>query len=430
MLFFYQIGIKLYVLLIKISSLFNSKAKLWLKGRKKVLQSIHSDIYPFQSYAWFHFASLGEFEQGVPVLQLIKENKPEYKIIITFFSPSGYEARKNSKLADHVYYLPVDTPENAREFVRMIDPKLAVFTKYEYWYYYFKELHDKKIPLYIISGIFRKQQNYFKWYGGLNRKTLAFVDHFFVQDIESKQLLASLNYTNVTVSGDTRFDRVAENASSPKKFPLIEAFCGSKTIGIAGSTWPVDEKLIVDLVKNYPEWKFIIAPHEIAENRITDLINSLPTGKTVRYSAFLNDFKKPVIHSKPEDIELDAAIRNTPYSILIIDNIGMLSSLYQYGHVAYIGGGFGAGIHNTLEAAVFGLPLIFGPKYQKFREAIDLIALNAAFPVSDAREMLASFVYLQDNQKLAECGNAAKKYVYSHTGASSLIIDHLLEHDI
>lgn len=395
-----------------------------------MLQRIHSEIHPFQSYAWFHFASLGEFEQGVPVLQLIKENKPQYKIIITFFSPSGYEARKNSKLADHVYYLPVDTPENARELVRLINPKLAVFTKYEYWYYYFKELHDKKIPLYIISGIFRKQQNYFKWYGSLNRKTLAFVDHFFVQDIESKQLLASLNYTNVTVSGDTRFDRVAENASSPKKFPLIEAFCGSKKIGIAGSTWPVDEKLIIDLVKNYPEWKFIIAPHEIAENRITDLINSLPTGKTVCYSAFLNDFKKPVIHSKPEDIELDAAIHNTPYSILIIDNIGMLSSVYQYGHVAYIGGGFGAGIHNTLEAAVFGLPLIFGPKYQKFREAIDLIALNAAFPVSDAREMLASFVYLQDNQKLAECGNAAKNYVYSHTGASSLIIDHLLEHDI
>ena len=292
------------------------------------------------------------------------------KTVITFFSPSGFEIRKNSPFADAVYYLPLDTANNARTFIDAIQPKMAIFTKYEYWYHFFNELHGRKIPLYIISGIFRPNQVFFKWYGGLHRKMLGFVTRFFVQDEDSKQLLQTLNISNVTISGDTRFDRVWANAQQPKSIPAINEFKNGHKLFIAGSTWPQDEQLLVAaLVKSHAHWKFIFAPHEISEEKINNLVSSLPVN-TIKYSQLTT-------HNSTL----------TTHQTLIIDNIGMLSSLYQYGDIADIVGGFGVGIHNTLEAAAFGLPVIFGPNYSKFKEANDLVALEAGFSISNEEEL-------------------------------------------
>jgi len=354
---------------------------------------------------WFHFASLGEFEQGRPVLEQMRALHPGNKVVVTFFSPSGYEIRQNTPLADAVYYIPLDTPANARRFIDTLQPKMAVFTKYEYWYHFFNETHRCGIPLYVISAIFRPEQVFFKWYGGLHRKMLAFVTHFFVQDDRSRQLLLPLSINNVTVSGDTRFDRVWANAQQPKAVPAIAAFINSHKVFIAGSTWPHDEQLIARLVSQYPGWKFIIAPHEISEEKIQKLISILPEG-SIRYSQLTT--------------------HHSPLTILIIDNIGMLSSLYQYGDIAYIGGGFGAGIHNTLEAAAFGLPVIFGPEYSKFKEAHDLIDLQAGFSINDAEGLTAVTNNLVNDQTFYNSASQkAKEYVGAHTGATAAIIKHI-----
>jgi 3-deoxy-D-manno-octulosonic-acid transferase len=326
-------------------------------------------VQQLKSSIWFHFASLGEFEQGRPVLEAVKKDYPQHPIVVTFFSPSGYEPRKNTPLADAVYYLPLDRAANAQKFINTINPVMAIFTKYEYWYHFFNELHKQHVPLYIISGIFRPGQVFFKWYGGLHRKMLKMVTWFFVQDIPSKHLLHDAGITNVTISGDTRFDRVWANARQPKSLKYVAEFKNNQKLFIAGSTWPADEKLIADLVTQYPDWKFIIAPHEIGEDKISGLVNLLPKETTVRFS----------------QINTLSALHTT----LIIDNIGMLSSLYQYADIAYIGGGFGAGIHNTLEAAAFGMPVIFGPKYDKFKEARDLVELKAGFSINNQEELNA-----------------------------------------
>jgi len=403
MLLLYNTAIRLYFFIIWLLSPFNKKAKLWLSGRK------NRALIRYQQSVWFHFASLGEFEQGRPVLERLRQLNPSDKIVITFFSPSGYEIRKNTPLADAVYYLPLDTPRNAREFIDAIQPKMAVFTKYEYWYHFFNELHVRGVPLYVISGIFRPGQVFFKWYGGLHRKMLSFVTHFFVQDERSEQLLRDIGINNVTVSGDTRFDRVWANAQGPKAIPGIEAFKNGRKLFIAGSTWPDDEKMIAAIVNDYPEWKFIIAPHEIDEEKINKLTDLLPAGSTVRYSEISN---------------LKSQISNLP--ALDIDNIGMLSSLYQYGDIAYIGGGFGAGIHNTLEAAAFGLPVIFGPNYSKFKEARDLVALQAGFSIIDETELKAIVRELVSNEAFYKLASKRIKiYVEEHTGATRAIVDHI-----
>ena len=399
MLLLYNAGVRSYFLTIYFASFFNSKAKLWINGRKRaVTESSEKCI-------WFHFASLGEFEQGRPVLEELRKLHPNKKITITFFSPSGYEIRKNTPLANEVYYLPLDTAKNARDFIKAINPEIAIFTKYEYWYHYFNELNEREIPLYVISGIFRTGQVFFKWYGALHRQMLGFVDHFFVQDESSKQLLQNINVNNVTVSGDTRFDRVWANAQQPKALSLIADFVGQSKVFIAGSTWPDDEKLIAQLVANYPDWKFIIAPHEIGEDKIKGLVDLLPKDNTTTYS------KLTTHHSS-----LNA-------QILIIDNIGMLSSLYQYGHIAYIGGGFGAGIHNTLEAAAFGLPVIFGPNYQKFKEARDIITLKAGFSINNEAELKTIVdTLINDGSFYAYATKQVKIYVQQNTGATGIII--------
>lgn len=398
MLLLYNLGVRVYYLLIHFFSLFNKKAALWINGRRDV------NYTPFKQCIWFHFASLGEFEQGRPVLEQVRTAYPQSKIVITFFSPSGFEIRKNTPLADAIYYLPLDTAQNASEFINNINPTLAIFTKYEYWYHYFNELHNQQVPLYIISGIFRPKQVFFKWYGSLHRRMLSFVSHFFVQDEQSKQLLQSININNVTVSGDTRFDRVWANAQNPKPLPEIAEFKNGQKTFIAGSTWPADEELIAALVTQYPDWKFIIAPHEISEEKINKLTGLLPENSTTRFSQ----------------------ISNLTSQILIIDNIGMLSSLYQYGDIAFIGGGFGAGIHNTLEAAAFGLPVIFGPNYDRFKEARDLITIGAGFSVNDEgglKKVVSALI--TDTGFYEDTHRKAADYVANNIGATKAIMGYI-----
>ena len=403
MLLIYKIGIRFYFLAIYLTSFFNKKARLWINGRKDLA------FLRCSGSIWFHFASLGEFEQGRPVLEQIRDLFPGNKIVITFFSPSGYEVRKHTPLADAVYYLPLDTEKNARQFLDAIQPKLAIFTKYEYWYYFFHEMHQRNIPLYIISGIFRPGQVFFKWYGGLHRKILGFVTYFFVQDERSKNLLRGIGINNAGVSGDTRFDRVWANAQHPKPVSYITEFKNGHKIFIAGSTWAPDEKLVAALAGRYPGWKFIIAPHEISEEKIKTLVDLLPENSSIRYSQLTTH------HSLL-----------TPHQILIIDNIGMLSLLYQYADIAYIGGGFGAGIHNTLEAAAFGLPVIFGPNYEKFKEAHDLVALKAGFSIEDESGLKAiTGVLVNDEAFYNLTCYKLKHYVKEHTGSTAAILNHI-----
>lgn len=402
MRFLYNIGIYLYTFIIRVVSVKNKKAAEWINGRKGLLKLIESSLKKDKSYIWFHFASLGEFEQGRPVLEGIKATQSTAALVITFFSPSGYEVRKDYPLADHVFYLPVDTQSNAKEFIRLLNPSMAVFTKYEYWYYYFEELHNQNIPLYMISGIFRKEQTFFKWYGSLQRKMLSRVSHFFVQNEESKSLLHKIGINKVTVSGDTRFDRVEFNAIYPVENILISNYSSGKHVFIGGSTWPEDEKLIANLYQTYTDWTFIIAPHEINPQRIEETMKIFPDA--MKYS------------------QLNAS-ETQNLRVLIIDNIGILSSLYQYATIAYIGGGFGVGIHNTLEAAAFGLPVIFGPNYQRFNEAVELLEVGGAFSIKDKQDLESSMKLLVQDDFRKESGVKAQKYVQEHTGATQMILN-------
>jgi len=403
MLLIYNFGIHVYYFIAIIASSFNAKAKAWVNGRKE------QKVTAFKKSIWFHFASLGEFEQGRPVLEAVKAQYPNHPIVVTFFSPSGYEIRKNTPLADGVYYLPLDTQANALAFIATVNPVAVIFTKYEYWYHYFNQLHQQQVPLYVISAIFRPQQIFFKWYGTLHRKMLIKATRLFVQDENSKQLLNTIGITNTLVSGDTRFDRVYANALHPKALTLIQTFKNNQPVFIAGSTWPADEELIIDLIQHHPGWKFIIAPHEIPEEKISKLISQLPAGKMARYSGIAG---------------LQTPLQN--YQVLVIDNIGMLSSLYQYGEIAYIGGGFGAGIHNTLEAAAFGLPVIFGPNYSRFKEARELLAAQAGFSINDGAQLLAiANRLITDEPYRKQAGAIAASFVAQGKGATEVILSNI-----
>ncbi|SKB62223.1 3-deoxy-D-manno-octulosonic acid transferase [Daejeonella lutea] len=404
MLFLYDFGIRVYYFLVLLASLKNKKARAWIEGRKNVFNRIFSLIDPSREHAWFHFASLGEFEQGRPVLEEFKAHYPGISIIITFFSPSGYQIRKDYDGADHVFYLPLDTRANAKKFIKLVNPAIAIFTKYEYWFHYFDELQANKIPLYIISGLFRPDQPFFKWYGSLHRNMLHKVSHFFVQNKESKNLLSGLGLNNVSVNGDTRFDRVVKNISEVTEVPIVRDFCSGSKVFIAGSTWPQDELLIASLTSKFPDWKFIIAPHEVDPAHIRSIEKFFPNS-----------------------VKLSKQKVNTSEQVLIIDNIGMLSSLYQYADLAYIGGGFGVGIHNTQEAAGFGMPVIFGPNYKKFQEAKDLIVSGAFFPISTEDDLVDRMEYLQDEDVRIKLGAIAKDYVLSKAGATKIILEYLKE---
>ncbi len=407
MRFLYDLGILIYGLLLRVFALFNAKAKLLVDGRDGLLQHIEQSVEKGQQYIWFHFASLGEFEQGRSVMEQIKSRHPQEKIIVTFFSPSGYEIRKNSPLADHVFYLPADTASNARRFIDIINPKLAIFTKYEYWYHYFKELDKRKIRLLMISAIFRENQVFFKQYGGFFRSILKKVSYFFTQNIESVNMLKWIGITKAGLAGDTRFDRVVELPKEHKLIPEAQTFAGTEDILVAGSTWPADEALLKVLLENNKDLKAIIAPHEIHKDHIDAMLKLFP--HALLFSKF-NTYTDQQI----------AASRQ-----LIIDNIGMLSSLYHYGRMAYIGGGFGAGIHNTLEAATYGMPVIFGPKYEKFQEAIDLMEIGAGFSISNEQELQDVYNALCISEKLVQASIAAKNYVQQRSGATQIIMKYL-----
>lgn len=402
MLFLYDLGIRFYYLLILVISPLNKKANRWLSGRKNIFQHIKNVVKNDSHPIWFHFASLGEFEQGRPVLETVKQRYPNQSIIVTFFSPSGYEVRNNYELADHVFYLPLDTKKNATRFIKIIKPDAAIFTKYEYWYHYFNQLQRNNIPLLLISGLFRTNQPFFKWYGGLHRKMLSKVSHFFVQNKQSRELLTGINIKNVSVTGDTRFDRVIKNSANVQNIPMLDNFLQNSRVFIAGSTWVPDEEIILPLTSLYPDWKFIIAPHEVHPPRISQL--EVMFTDCVKYSE-LNDLSQ--------------------HQVLIVDNIGMLSALYQYGDIAYIGGGFGQGIHNTQEAAAFGLPVIFGPRYRKFREALELVEAGAFFPVRNSEEITTVMQTLTVPEETKRCGDLARAYIMANAGATDLIMDYL-----
>lgn len=400
----YSLAIWLYSMGIVFSSLFNKKAKLWLDGRKDILKKIIESVNPGEQIIWFHAASLGEFEQGRPLMEAIRNQFPEFKILLTFFSPSGYEIRKNYQGADYIFYLPLDSVKNASEFIESINPVKVFFVKYEFWYYYLKMLNKKKIPVYLISAIFRENQVFFKWYGSWYRKILAYFDHIFVQNDESLNLLSKYSLTHISKSGDTRFDRVAEISKQTKTIDIAEKFCDNKTVVICGSTWDKDEEILIRYINHSNDSiKFIIAPHEIQTTHIQRIVAGLK--------------KQYILFSEANHANI------TDKQVLIINNIGMLSSLYQYGHWAYIGGGFGVGIHNILEAAAFNLPVVFGPNYHKFKEAVDLIRLKGAFCIKDFAELAVVFNDLSsDKEKRQYSGNIAGKYVVKNQGAASRIM--------
>jgi len=408
--FFYNIFLLFFRSGITIASLWNHKARLWLNGRKNVFEKLESEIGSFKSdIIWIHCSSLGEFEQGRPVIEKIKTEYPGYRLLLTFFSPSGYEIRKNYQGVDWVFYLPLDSKTNAGKFLDIVNPALVVFVKYEYWYYYLSLCKKRSIPLLMVSAIFRKSQPFFKWYGGLYRNMLKCFFHFFVQDEDSKILLQNLKIKNVTIAGDTRFDRVIDVRQSFKPLPEIDHFCGSSKIFVAGSTWPNDEKIISVLSSCFPELKIIIAPHEIHEEHLHSLNEIFPDA--MLYSQLKNNYS-PSSNSH----------------CLIIDNIGMLSKLYHYASITYIGGGFDKGIHNVLEAAVFGKPVIFGPGFEKFKEAKELIKSGGGFSII-SKEELSSIVkkLLDENDFLLTSSSASKNYVFNNKGASDKILHFIYE---
>ncbi|NPD46157.1 MULTISPECIES: 3-deoxy-D-manno-octulosonic acid transferase [unclassified Lentimicrobium] len=400
----YSFGVFFYGLLIRLASLWNAKAKLWLIGRKDVLSRIENDLKNNDSnIVWIHSASLGEFEQGRPLIESLKQKYPELKIFLTFFSPSGYEIRKDYPLADYIYYLPEDTVSNARQFVKLVTPQIAVFIKYEYWYNYMNELNNAEIPQIFISGIFRPKQPFFKFYGGWFLNHLKNVEHFFVQNEDSVQLLKKSGIDSVSKSGDTRFDRVAEITAKVEANAIVEEFKNDRKLFLGGSTWSPDEQIIKGLHVQQPGLKIIIAPHLIDENHIQQIEELFPN--SIRYSK-----------------AKDASLKEIP--VLIIDNMGMLSSLYQYANFAMIGGGFGVGIHNTLEAATFGMPIFIGPNYQKFQEAKDLLRLGVVNVVHDAAELnQAVSVLLDDVEKWNTIALQSKQYVESNIGATQMILE-------
>lgn len=403
---FYNFGIYIYSLLIHLLAPFSRKPRKMMKGHWIVYELLRQQKEDGAKYIWFHAASLGEFEQGRPLIEKIRERYPEYKILLTFFSPSGYEVRKNYKGADIVCYLPLDKPRNVNKFLDIIQPCMAFFIKYEFWKNYLDELHKRNIPVYSISSIFRKEQIFFKWYGGTYRKVLANFDQLFVQNETSKRFLSKIGINKVTVVGDTRFDRVLEIRQEAKDLPLVEAFKGNSMTIVAGSSWQPDEDLFIEYFNTHPDIKLIIAPHVIDENHLVEIISKL---------------KRPYVrYSKANEQN----VRNA--DCLIIDGFGLLSSIYRYGEIAYVGGGFGVGIHNILEAAVYGIPVIFGPKYHKFMEAKQLLEENGAFSIKNYEELSQLLdKMISDTEYLKEVGANADNYVRKNLGASEKILDQI-----
>ncbi|HPS03868.1 MAG TPA: glycosyltransferase N-terminal domain-containing protein [Tenuifilaceae bacterium] len=404
MVLIYNLGIRIYLLLIWLVSPVNPKAKSWLAGRRGLLDEVELLAQNNDPKIWVHCSSLGEFEQGRPLIERIRESYPTLKVVLTFFSPSGYKVRKNYSGADYIFYLPLDTKRNAKRFVEAVKPKMAIFVKYEFWYHFLSELHAREIPTYLISANFRETQIFFKPYGRWYRKFLSHFTHIFVQNHRSLELLNSVGIKEVTVTGDTRFDRVSRVASESATIPLLNTFCDGEKVIVAGSTWPKDEELLLNyLSANADRVKMIIAPHEISPSRVGSIVSASKV--------------EAICFTRPEGTSPKQA------RLLVLDTIGFLSSTYRYGCLAYIGGGFGAGIHNTLEAAVFGIPVVFGPNYLKFQEAMDLIALGAGFSIKSQAELNDLLDrLLNDPTLLSQAGESAGAYVKSGVGSSEKIL--------
>lgn len=429
MRYLYNIAIWFYCLAVRVVAMFNPKVRLMWQGEQGAFDKIEENIVDGDRVVWVHAASLGEFEQGRPLIERLKRDNPEYKILLTFFSPSGYEVRKNYAGADVICYLPLDTAGNARRFVDLVKPEKVVFVKYEFWLNYLRELRNSGVETYIISAIFRPDQVFFKWYGGLFREGLKAFKVLFVQNEESKELLKEIGVENVVVAGDTRFDRVVDVVSAAKKLEVVERFvgmrseeCGMRNVEcdagvmsemqlpvlVVGSSWGPDEELLAEYINERAgRVKMIIAPHEVREERIKELTAML----SCKYALYNEE-----LGVRNEELkEVD---------VLVINTIGILSSIYQYGQVAYIGGGFGVGIHNTLEAAAWGMPVVFGPNYKKFKEACELIECGAARSIMTKDECFAELDDFFEHN--SEPANAAAEYVASHIGAINLIYKNIV----
>ena len=405
MLFLYNLIVQIASFLLKIVAVFSPKIKLFVEGRKSVFEILESKINANDKTIWFHAASLGEYEQGLPVIERIKEKFPNHKIVLTFFSPSGYEVRKNNLVADVTVYLPLDTKKNALQFLSIVRPEMVFFIKYEYWPNYLTELRKLGIPTYLISGIFRKNQLFFKWYGGFYRTALNTFTYFFVQNESSKKLLLELGKTNVAVSGDTRFDRVASILEKDNSLDFIETFKNDTLTIVAGSSWPKDENLLVDYINQTSEKiKFIIAPHNIKEEQIQELKNSI--------------FKKVVLFSEKSTKNL------ADFDVFIIDTIGILTKIYSYADIAYVGGGFGnPGVHNILEPATFGVPIVIGPNFSHFAEATALVNREGCIPISNKKELMDAFSNLIANDNIRhEKGHICNTFVQMNKGATDIIM--------
>ena len=397
---------------IVVGSYFNKKLRKMLDGEREAIKQIREKVDPDAQYIWFHAASLGEFEQGRPLIEKVHKEHPEYKILLTFFSPSGYEVRKNYTGADIITYLPIDTITNARAFLRAIRPVMAFFIKYEFWYNYLHILQYRGVPTYSVSSIFRPNQIFFKWYGRNYGRVLQCFTHFFVQNEESQQLLAGIGFKNSTVVGDTRFDRVLQIKEASKQLPIVDSFVHiheekKPLTFVAGSSWLPDEAIFIEYFNTHPSWKLIIAPHVIGEDHLKQIISLLKNKKVVRYT---------------QTTETDAANAD----VLIIDCFGLLSSIYRYGEVAYVGGGFGVGIHNVLEAAVWSIPVIFGPNNAHFAEAQGLKHSGGGFEIhnlEDFSKYIQRFE-VETNFRL-ECGIAGGKYVAALAGASNKVLNNI-----
>ena len=412
----YNFIVSLASQILKLVALFSPKMKLFVDGRKTVFHTLDKKINTSDKTIWFHAASLGEYEQGLPVIEKIKEKYPNHKIIVTFFSPSGYEVRKNNTVADVTVYLPLDSTSNAKKFIKLVHPEMVFFIKYEYWPNYLNELKKKNIKTYLISGILRENQAFFKWYGGFYRNALKAFDYFFVQNETSKKLLQSIGFTNVKISGDTRFDRVVSILERDNTLDFIETFMDNKTTIVIGSSWPKDEELLVNYInQSSDDLKFIIAPHNILQSTIVNLQSSIKKN-TVLFSE-KDEMLKRVQHDKLKD-----------FNVFIIDTIGILTKIYSYADIAYVGGGFGnPGIHNILEPATFGVPIVIGPNYSHFAEATALVNIDGCISIQNQTQLNEIFdLLIQNEDERFEKGHICSTFVQMNKGATNSIMNHIL----
>ena len=414
MLFIYNLIVVLADFILKIVALFNNKINLFIEGRKPVFNILSEKIKAYDKTIWFHAASLGEYEQGLPVMERMKSRFPNHLIVLTFFSPSGYEVRKNNTIADVTVYLPLDTKSNVDLFMKIVRPDMAFFIKYEYWPNYLNALQNKEIPTYLISGIFREKQVFFKWYGGFYRKALDAFEHFFVQNSSSKELLIQLGKTNVTVSGDTRFDRVTTILNQNNQLDFVAEFKNKNLTLVVGSSWPKDESLLVNYINSSNNVKFIIAPHNINEDQIANLQNHI-SKKTILFSSInLNDL---------------GTSKLAEYDVLIIDTIGILTKIYSYADVVYVGGGFGnPGVHNILEPATFGVPIVIGPNYSHFAEATALVKMEGCISITNQEELNEALDKLIQNADVRiEKGHVCSTFVEMNKNASETIMNYIIQ---